>query len=86
MKFVLVPASSNVDTQVELQITQDESESQHQVEEDQHTATETDLVKSFSHQSATLKAHQPNIALDRARRVSVGPPKRYGFEDKVLIH
>ena len=76
-------ASNDVDKQVELHVTQDESESPHQGEQDQHNATVTNLAESSSHQSSSSKAHRPSLALDKARRVSVRPPRRYGFEDMV---
>ena len=53
VKSVVVQATSDVDKRVELQVTQNESESQHQGGDDQHAATETDLAKFFSHQLAS---------------------------------
>lgn len=75
VKSTVVSVSGDVDKQVELQVTQAESESQHQGGEDQHEEEPSSYQPS--------KIHQPSIALDRARRVGVGPPKRYGFEDMV---
>ena len=75
-KCTVVSVSSNVVKQVGLQVNHDESESQHQGGENLHSATE-----SSSHQSTSSEARRPNIALDRARRVGRGPPRRYGFED-----
>ncbi|CAM8878030.1 unnamed protein product [Rhodiola kirilowii] len=68
---------------VELQTTPGESESQHQGGEDQHVVREVDMPESDGNLSHLSKTRQHNIALDRARRVGVGPPKRYDFEDMV---
>ncbi|KAG6430584.1 hypothetical protein SASPL_108654 [Salvia splendens] len=67
-----------VDKQVELQVTHDESESQLQGGEDQHTTAEvtTDTTNSDVHP----EARQRSIAIDRARRTGVKPPLKYGFE------
>ncbi|KAG6393754.1 hypothetical protein SASPL_144323 [Salvia splendens] len=67
--------SGSVDKQVELQVTHDQSESQLQGGEDQHTTTET--IGSDIHP----EARQRSIAIDRARRTGVNPPQKYGFED-----
>ncbi|KAG6416427.1 hypothetical protein SASPL_123857 [Salvia splendens] len=67
-----------VDKQMELQVTHNESESQLQGGEDQHTTAEaTDTTSSDVHP----QARQTSIAIDRARRTGVKPPLRYGFED-----
>ncbi|KAG6408221.1 hypothetical protein SASPL_131225 [Salvia splendens] len=68
-----------VDKQVELQVTHDESESQLQGGEDQHTTAEatTDTTSSDVHP----EARQRSIVIGRARRTGVKPPLEYGFED-----
>ncbi|CAM8880925.1 unnamed protein product [Rhodiola kirilowii] len=75
--------TGSVDKQVELQTTLGESESQHQGGEDQHAVREVDMPESDGNHSHLSKTRQHNIALDRARRVGVRPPKRYDFEDMV---
>ncbi|KAG6387705.1 hypothetical protein SASPL_152897 [Salvia splendens] len=67
--------SGSVDKQVELQVTDDQSESQPQGGDDQHTTAET--TGSDIH----LEARPRSIAIDRARRTCVKPPQKYGFED-----
>ncbi|KAG6383625.1 hypothetical protein SASPL_156612 [Salvia splendens] len=75
VKSVGTENSGSVDKQVELQVTHDQSESQLQSGEDQHTTAET--TGSDIHP----EARQRSIAIDRARRTCVKPPQKYGFED-----
>ncbi|KAL1556436.1 Retrovirus-related Pol polyprotein from transposon TNT 1-94 [Salvia divinorum] len=77
VKSISAEDSSSVDKQVELQITHDESESQLQGGEDQHSPDETETTTPDVHP----EARQTSIAIDRARRTGVKPPLRYGFED-----
>ncbi|CAM8929401.1 unnamed protein product [Rhodiola kirilowii] len=83
VKSTVVQESGSVDKQVELQITPGESESQHQGGENQLAVREVDMPESAGNHSHLSETRQHSIALDRARRVGVGPPKRYGFEDMV---
>lgn len=82
VKSIVVEDSSNVGKQVELQVTLDGSKSQHQGGEDQHTAEEADAPKSHSSEDHS-ETRQSSIALDRARRTGIRPPRRYGFEEMV---
>ncbi|KAG6425368.1 hypothetical protein SASPL_115798 [Salvia splendens] len=75
VKFVGAEESGSIDKQVELQVTHNESESQLQGGEDQHTTAETTGSDIHS------EARQRSIAIDRARRTGVKPPQKYGFED-----
>ncbi|KAG6385324.1 hypothetical protein SASPL_154157 [Salvia splendens] len=77
--FIAAKDLEGVDKQVELQVTHDESESQLQGGEDQHTTAEvtTDTTSSDVH----TEARQRSIAIDRARRTGVKPPLKYDFED-----
>ncbi|KAG6416309.1 hypothetical protein SASPL_123736 [Salvia splendens] len=79
VKSIAGEVLEGVDKHVELQVTYDESESQLQGGEDQHTTAEatTDATSSDVH----LEARQRSIAIDRARRIGVKPPLKYGFED-----
>ncbi|KAG6436024.1 hypothetical protein SASPL_100905 [Salvia splendens] len=70
VKSVGVEDSSSVDKQVELQVTHNESESQLQGGEDQHTTAET--TGSDIHP----EARQRSIAIDKARRIGVKPPQK----------
>ncbi|KAG6425107.1 hypothetical protein SASPL_115531 [Salvia splendens] len=75
VKSVGAEESGSVDKQVELQVTHNESESQLQCGDDQHTTAET--TGSDIHPEARRRS----IAIDGARRTSVKPPQKYGFED-----
>ncbi|KAL1540760.1 Retrovirus-related Pol polyprotein from transposon TNT 1-94 [Salvia divinorum] len=77
VKSISAEDSSSVDKQVKLQITHDESESQLQGGEDQHSPDETETTTPDVHP----EARQTSIAIDRVRRTGVKPPLRYGFED-----
>ncbi|KAG6418969.1 hypothetical protein SASPL_121176 [Salvia splendens] len=67
--------SGSVEKQMELQVTHNQSESQLQGVEDQHTTAET------TGNDIHPEARQRSIAIDRARRTCVKPPQKYGFED-----
>ncbi|KAG6389621.1 hypothetical protein SASPL_151093 [Salvia splendens] len=72
VKFVGAKDSGSVDKQVELEVTHDDSESQLQGGQDQHTTAET--TSSDIHP----EARQRSIALDKARRTG---QLKYGFEN-----
>ncbi|KAG6399999.1 hypothetical protein SASPL_141487 [Salvia splendens] len=73
VKSVGAEESGSVDKQVELQVTHNESESQLQGGEDQHTTVESTGFDIHP------EARQRRIAIDRARRTGVKPPQKYGF-------
>ncbi|KAG6429902.1 hypothetical protein SASPL_107959 [Salvia splendens] len=68
VKSVGTKDSGSVDNQVEMQVTHNQSESQLQGREYQHTTAETTSSDIHS------EARQRSIAIDRARRTSVKPP------------
>jgi transposase InsO family protein len=82
VKSITVAENGAVDEQVEVQVTQGESEAQKLVS-DQLPQPETNLPESTPPENQTFEGFQHSIAFDRPRRVGVGPPKRYGFDDMV---
>lgn len=74
VKSVVVSENDSDDKQVETI----ELEAKHQ-----DSVSENILSDSVPPETQSSTTNQHSIALNRARRIRVGPPKRYGFDDMV---